>query len=137
MKKLNRVLLLDENRSSHLWVHRAKVAISPRSARHDCVALIRIERGRFFELLANAYDCVRFLVPIDPRDLLTRLNGDGLRIEGKVFDLDSVLTGATAASVLHLARQGGERETGQKCCDCNLANECIHKFELLLFRLSS
>ena len=104
IRRLNRALLLDYNRSSHLRVNRAKVAISSWSARHDRVGLIRIERGRFFELLANAYDCVRFLVPIDPGYLLTGLDRDILRIKSEVFDLDFVLTGATAAGVLHVAR---------------------------------
>src|SRR6266851_5474336 len=96
-------LLLDYNRSSHLRVNRAKVAISPWSARHDRVGFIRIEPGRFLELLANAYYCVRFLVPIDPGYLLTGLDRDGLRIKREIFDLDFVLTGATGARVLHLA----------------------------------
>ena len=31
---------------------------------------------------------MRFLVTIDPGDLLTGLHGDGLRIKGEVFDFD-------------------------------------------------
>src|SRR4029077_18399977 len=111
IKRLNRALLLDYNRSSHLRVNRAKVAISPWSARHDRVGLIRIEPGRFLELLADAYDCVRFLVLIDPGYLLSGLHRDRLRIEGEVFDLDFGFARATAACVLHIA---GEREERQR-----------------------
>jgi hypothetical protein len=113
VEKLNRALLLDYNRSSHLWVHRAKVGVSSWSAGHDRVGLIRVERGRFLELLANAYDCVRFLVPIDPGYFLTGLHRDGLRIEGEVFDLDFVFLGVTRAGILHLAGNGEHRQVDE------------------------
>src|SRR6478736_6287785 len=132
IKRLNRALLLDYNRSSHLRVNRAKVAISPWSARHDRVGLIRIEPGRFLELLANAYDCVRFLVPIDPGYLLTGLDRDILRIKSEVFDLDFVFLAVTCAGILHLASYGEERETGQKRCNRNFANDRFHRFELFI-----
>ena len=96
--------------------------------------MIRVEPGRFLELLADAYDCVRFLVPIDPGYLLTGLDRDVLRIKGEVFDLDFVLTGATAARVLHLAGYRQDRETTdatQERCDLNFSNERIHRFECL------
>jgi hypothetical protein len=75
--------------------------------------LIRIERGRFFELLANAYDCVRFFVPIDPGYLLTGLDRNGLRIEGEVFDLDFVFLGGTRAGIVHLASDGEHRQVDE------------------------
>src|SRR5215831_7135400 len=106
-------------------MNRAKVAISPWSARHDGVGLIRIEGGRFLELLAYAHDCVRFLVAVNPRYLLTGLHRDGLRIEGEVFDLNFVLTGATAARVLHIAGYRQDRETTdatQQRCDFDFTN---------------
>jgi hypothetical protein len=77
---------------------------------------------------------VRFLVPIDPGYLLTGLYRDGLRIKREVFDLDFVLTGATAARVIHLARERKDRETTdatQQRCDFNFTNEHIHRFECL------
>ena len=76
----------------------------PGAPADDREFLIGIERGRFLELLLDAYHGVRFLVPIDPGYLLTGLDRDGLRIKREVFDLDFVLTGATGARVLHLAR---------------------------------
>jgi hypothetical protein len=110
IERLNCALLLDYNRSSHLWVHRAKVAVSPWSARYDRVSLIRVEGGRFLELLANAYDCVRFLVPVDPGYLLTGLHRNALRIEGEVFDLDLVFLGVIRAGILHPAGDGEHRK---------------------------
>src|SRR5438477_6987083 len=86
----------------------AKIAISAGSACCDCELLIGIERGRFLKLLLDAYDGMRFFVPIDPGHLLSRLHGYALGIEREVFDLYSVLL--RAVGVLHLAI---EREQGQ------------------------
>ncbi len=87
----------------------AKIGIGAGSARCDREFLIRVERGRFLKLLLDAHDGVRFFVPIDPGDLLSRFHGYGLRIEGEIFDLYFVLLGAGAAGVLHLASEREER----------------------------
>ena len=85
----------------------AKIGVSAGSARGDREFLVGVERGRFLKLLLNAHHSVRFFVAIDPCNLLSRLHGYGLGIEGEVFDLYSVLVGAVG--VLHLAT---EREEG-------------------------
>ena len=59
------------------------------------------------------------------------MHGDILRIESEVFDLDFVFLGVTCAGILHLASYGEERETGQKRCNRNFANDRIHRFECL------
>src|SRR5437016_12433795 len=87
----------------------AKIVVSAGSSHRDGELLIGVERGRFLKLLPDAHDGVRFVVPIDPGHLLSRLHGYGLRIEGEVFDLYSVLLAAGAVVVLHLASQ---RERG-------------------------
>jgi hypothetical protein len=77
---------------------------------------------------------VRFLVPIDPGDLITGLYRDGLRIKREIFDLDFVLTGATGARVLHIAGYRQDRETTdatQQRCDFDFTNVRIHRFECL------
>ena len=102
-------LFLDHDRPSHLRVNRAKILVSAGSSHRDGELLIGVECSRFLKLLPNAYDSVRFFVPIDPGHLLSRLHGYGLRIEGEVFDLYSVLLAAGAVVVLHLAR---DREEG-------------------------
>jgi hypothetical protein len=98
--------------------------------------LIRIESGRFLELLANAYDCVWLLVPIDPGYLLTGLHRNGLRIEREVFDLDFVFAGTTAAGVLRIAGVREERQrtdAAQERRNFDFRSECSHRFELLWF----
>ncbi len=90
-------------------MNRAKILVSAGSARRDGELLIGVERGRFLKLLPNAHNGVRFIVPVDPSHLFSRLHGYGLRIESKIFDLYSVLLVAGAGVVLHLAR---EREKG-------------------------
>src|SRR6266567_4700005 len=106
---INRASLLhDHNGPSHLRVNGAKIAISTGSARCDCELLIRVERGRFLKLLLDAYDGVRFFVPIDPGHLLSRLHGYALGIEGEIFDLYSVLL--RAVGVLHLITEREERQ---------------------------
>jgi len=102
-------LFLDHDRPSHLRVNRAKILVSAGSARCDGELLIGVECGRFLKLLPNAHDSVRFFVPVNPGHLLSRLHGYGLRIEGEIFDLYSVLLAAGAVAVLHLAR---DREEG-------------------------
>jgi len=82
-------------------MNRAEIGISPWNACCDRKLLVRVERRRFLKLLLDAYDCVRFLVPIDPSYLLSRFNGYGLRIEGEVFDLYSVLLIPGVIRILH------------------------------------
>src|SRR5882724_957532 len=91
------------DRTRHLRVNGAKIAIGAGGARCNCELLIRIERGRFLKLLLDAYDGVRFFVPVNPGHLLPRLHGYALWIEGEVFDLYSVLLRAVA--VLHLTSE--------------------------------
>src|SRR6202008_5146688 len=66
IKRLNRALLLDYNRSSHLRVNRAKVFIGAWRTGDDREFLIGVEPRLSLKLLPHAYDGVRFLVPIDP-----------------------------------------------------------------------
>src|SRR5438105_14095349 len=101
-------LFLDHDCPRHLGVNGAKVSVSTGSGCCDCELLIGVERGRFLKLLLDAYDCMRFLVPINPGNLLTRLHGYSLGIKGKVFDL--YLGSGSAASVLHFAGEGEERQ---------------------------
>jgi hypothetical protein len=128
-----RSLLLHHNdRPSHLRVNRAKVAISAGSACCDGELLIRIERGRFLELLLDAYYGVRFFVPIDPGHLLSRLHRYRLGIEGEVFDFYSVLLGAVG--VLHFASESEERQieksnAAQQCRHFIFGSECNHIIE--------
>ena len=75
---------------------------------------------------------MRFLVPINPGDLLTGFDGYGLRIKSKVFDFYLVFLATRAAGVLHLAAQGEEGEiekcdAAQECRRFIFANECSHK----------
>jgi hypothetical protein len=110
-------------------VNRAKVGVSAGGACCDREFLIRVERGRFLKLLLNAHDGVRFLVPINPGYLLTGPHRDGLRIEGKILDLDLGLTGAAVARVLDFAGQGEKREgtnTARKRRHRGFRNECSH-----------
>src|SRR5262249_15898766 len=95
--------------------------------------LICVECRGFLELLLDTHDSVWFFVPINPGYLFPGLHRDGLRIEGKFFDLDFILTDAIVASVLHLARQGGKREAGKKRWDGNFGNDRIDRFEFLWF----
>jgi hypothetical protein len=108
---INRLLLLHHhNRSGHFWVNRAEIGVGAGSTSRNREGLIRVQRSRFLELLLDAHHCVRFLVSIDPCDLLSRFDRQCLWIEGEVFDLYSVLLVAGAIGVFHLA---SERETGQ------------------------
>jgi len=101
-------LFLDHDRPGHLRMNGAKIVVSAGSSHRDRELLIGVERGRFLKLLPNAHNGVRFFVPIDPSHLLSRLHGYGLRIEGEVFDLYSVLLAAGVIVVLHLARHREE-----------------------------
>ena len=106
---INRALLfLDDNYSGHLRMNGAKIVVSAGSSRRDGELLIGVERGRFFKLFLDAHDSVRFFIAVDPSHLLSRLHGYGLRIEGEVFDLYSVLLAAGVIVVLHLARHREE-----------------------------
>ena len=91
-------------------MNRAKIVVGAGSSGRNGELLIGVERGRFLKLLPDAHDGVRFFVPINPGHLLSRLHGYGLRIEGEVFDLYSVLlvAGAGAGVVLHLASESEE-----------------------------
>ena len=102
-------LFLDHDRPGHLRMNGAKIVVSAGGSRRNGEFLIGVERGRFLELLFNAHDGVRLFVPINPGHLLSGLHRQGLRIEGEVFDLYSVLLAAGAVVVLHLAR---DREEG-------------------------
>ena len=86
----------------------AKILVSAGSSHRDGELLIGVECSRFFKLLPDAHDGVRFFVPIDPGHLLSRLHGYGLRIESEIFDLYSVLLAAGVVVVLHLARDSEE-----------------------------
>ncbi len=109
----------------------AKIVVSAGSSHRDGELLIGVERGRFLKLLPDAHDGVRFFVPINPGHLLSRLHGYGLRIEGEVFDLYSVLLAAGAVVVLHLASQREEGEieksdSTQECPGFIFVSKCCH-----------
>ena len=87
-----------------------EVGVSTGRSRGDCELLIGIERGRFLKLLLDAHDSVRFFIAIDPSHLCSRLHGYGLRIEGEIFDLYSILFSGGVVGVLHLASEGKERQ---------------------------
>src|ERR1700726_4791066 len=66
---------LDNDCASHLRVNGAKIGVSTGSARCNRELLIRVERGRFLKLLLDAYNGVRFFVPVNPGHLLSGLHG--------------------------------------------------------------
>src|SRR6184192_1115929 len=89
-RKRSRQLLLDNDRPRHLRVNGAKIGVSARGTRSDSEFLVGVEGRGFLKLLLNADDRVRFVVAINPGHLLSRLHGEGLGIEGEIFNLYSV-----------------------------------------------
>ena len=64
----------------------AIIGISAGGACCDGEFLIRVQRARFLKLLLDAYDRVRFLVPVDPGDLVPGSDGEDLGIEMEIFN---------------------------------------------------
>src|SRR5436309_399708 len=81
----------------------AKIAISTRAARDGGELLVGVERGRFFKLLLNAHDRVRFFVPVNPGYFFPRLHLQSSRSEVEILNHYLVLCGSVCAiGVLHL-----------------------------------
>ena len=98
----------------------AEVIVRASSARSDAELLVRIQCGRFLELLFHADNGVRFFVAIDPGDLLARFHRYRLWIEGEVFDLDLVFTSGRTRdrqfSAGRSRRKGKKSNAAEKRC---------------------
>jgi len=86
--------LLDHDCPSHFGMNGTEVGVSTGRSGDDCELLIGIERARFLELLFDADHRVRFVVPIDPGDLLPGFHRQGLGAKIKVLDYNLIVPGA-------------------------------------------
>ena len=86
--------LLHDDRPSHFGMNGTEVGVSTGRSGDDCELLIGIERARFLELLFDADHRVRFVVPIDPGDLLPGFHRQGLGAKIKVLDYNLIVPGA-------------------------------------------
>src|SRR5438876_2015894 len=95
----------------------AKVGVSTGRSRGDREFLIRVERSRFLKLLFDADDRVRFVVPINPRDLLPGFHRQGLGAKIKVLDYNLIMPGARGRGfflILAESKVGQEQEADGK-----------------------
>src|SRR5437016_3691796 len=67
--------LLHDDRSGHFGMNGTEVGVSTRRFRSNRELLVRVEGGRFLELLLDAHDGVRFVVPVNPGHLFSGLHG--------------------------------------------------------------
>ena len=71
----------------------AIIGISAGGTCSDGKFLVCVQRPRFRKLFLDADNRVRFLVPVDPGDLLSGSHGDDLRIEVEILNHDLVRSG--------------------------------------------
>src|SRR5438270_6725720 len=98
-------------------MNRAIISISAGCTRRDGEYLVSVERAGFLKLLLNAYDRVRFFVPVNPGYRFPRLHRQCFRSEVEILNHYLVLFGAVPSTfLLGLAegKMGQEQEADRK-----------------------